>query len=215
MKGVNRGMLRLLGLLLLGGVLAWVLFVWPFRHHNPPDSFILIHSVVLLGGMGALVPRFLLGRHKPLGTPGLPQLVLVGLLADRLLVSGVFGAEVRGLLRFMMPGRLSQVMEIVFGGTMALSFGGLMLLGGLGAMCILAETWDLSWAKACMAVLGVVALCAGSIAALSFFLDKIRPYHVRSIWMEWALHLLVLLFELAWFSWWANRICNRLGEAKR
>jgi len=200
----------LLLLLAIGWGVKWLLFDWPFRY-SVPGSFRVIHGAVLLGGWSAVVWS-VLRRMGGTISPGILPLVLVGLLADRLLLSGFIGAMNRGLAGRLAPSQgMSETVEIAYGAGIFTSLGGLILLGGLGAMAFLAWTWDMNWAKACMAAGGTGGIATGSAVALGFALEKL---HWKGCPIEEVLHVLVLLFELAWFSWWANRIRNRLRDGK-
>ncbi len=200
---------RLLLLLLFACGATWVMFDWMFRGRIP-DSFLLLHSCVLLGGMFALAWRFLPRREKP---PGLLPMLLVGLLVERLLLSVFCGAMDHGLSNVLdsMGRGIPEGFQVACGIGMGVAVMGLFLLGGLAAMCALAGVWDFSWAKACMASAGMAGVALGSMAALGFALDRLR---VGDRMIEWYLQLLALVFELAWLSWWSGRIRNRLREGQ-
>ena len=165
----------LLMLLALGWGVKWVLFDWSFRNHVP-DPFRVVHGAALLGGWSAVIWRVLTRMDRPV-SPGVLPLVLAGMLADRMILSGLIGAIDQGFGDFLF--RLLEqekhlAMQVACAASISAASAGLILLGGLGAMCAMAGTWDLPWAKASMAAAGMAVIAGGSMVALGFAMQEFQ-----------------------------------------
>ena len=200
---------RLVSLGCYGG---WVMSAYVLRldslrvYYEIPRSLRLL---ALLAGWCAILRVALARIGGRVFSPDALSLALIGILAgwvveSRSMASIVWFLDttaVGGALLDRIPGD-AWVLRIF--GPPATALG---LLTGLGVMALLKKRWAaLPWAllSPAAALGGVVVWCA-NIAMLQH-LEAMGKHLGDSGYVRWVALLPWLLFEIAWFAWWATRL---------